>query len=294
MTDLLKRTLGETIQVKTVLADHLALTIIDPTEFENVLLNLALNARDAMPHGGQLSIETANRWLDEDYARAQLYFVRTGQYVMLAVSDTGLGMEPEVLEHAFEPFFTTKAVGRGSGLGLSMVYGLVKQSGGYINIYSELGKGTTIRIYLPQAKPESVASAETDTHEFLLPRGHGETVLVVEDDTPVRQLTVSMLNSLGYHPVEADSARMALKVLEETPQVKLLFTDIVLPGGMSGTDLALQAQHLRSDLKVLFTSGYTEQALSNHRQFPEGAELLAKPYRKVNLAKKIHAMLGSN
>jgi CheY-like chemotaxis protein len=213
---------------------------------------------------------------------------------MLAVSDTGIGMEPTVLEHAFEPFFTTKAVGKGSGLGLSMVYGLVKQSGGYINVYSEVNKGTTIRIYLPQAESESVASAETDTHEFPLLYGRGETVLVIEDDTPVRQLAVSMLNSLGYHPVEADSAKTALKVLEETPQVKLLFTDIVLPGGMNGTDLALQAQQLRPDLKVLFTSGYTEQALSNHRQFPEGAELLAKPYRKVNLAKKIHAMLGSN
>jgi CheY-like chemotaxis protein len=175
-----------------------------------------------------------------------------------------------------------------------MVYGLVKQSGGYINVYSEVNKGTTIRIYLPQAEPESVASAETDAHEFPLLYGRGETILVVEDDAPVRQLAVSMFTSLGYHPVEADSAKTALKVLEETPQVKLLFTDIVLPGGMSGTDLALQAQQLRPDLKILFTSGYTEQALSNHRQLPEGTELLAKPYRKVNLAKKIHAMLGSD
>jgi PAS domain S-box-containing protein len=293
MTDLLRRTLGETIQIKTVLANDLLPTLIDPTQFETALLNLALNARDAMPKGGTLTIETANRWLDEDYARTQLYYLRTGQYVMLAVSDTGIGMPREVLEHAFEPFFTTKEIGKGSGLGLSMVYGLVRQSGGYINIYSEIGKGTTVRIYLPWAQASMVAVAEAQEAEANLPRGNAETILVVEDDAHVRQLAVSMLSSLGYHTLEAENASMALKILDEQPRVTLLFTDIVLPGGIDGVELAREARHRYPGLKVLFTSGYTESAQIDN-DLGDGIELLAKPYRKNNLASKLGTILGHN
>lgn len=293
MTDLLRRTLGENIQVKTVLTGDLAQTVIDPNQFENALLNLALNARDAMPKGGTLTLETANRWLDQDYTAAH-QDVKPGPYIMLAVSDTGTGMAREVLEHAFEPFFTTKEVSKGSGLGLSMVYGLVKQSGGHIHLYSEVGKGTTIRIYLPRVEVEAGSLVEAQAGESPSHHGRAETILVVEDDTHVRQLAVSMLHSLGYQTVEADNAGTALQVLEATPQVALLFTDVVLPGGMSGTDLAWEARRRRPDLKVLFTSGYTEHTLVHHNRLPEGAELLTKPYRRAHLANKIHAVLGKS
>jgi PAS domain S-box-containing protein len=293
MSDMLHRTLGETIEMQTVLAEGLLATRIDPGQFETALLNLVLNARDAMPRGGKLMITTANRWLDEDYARTQLYYVRTGQYVMLAVSDTGTGMAPEVLEHAFEPFFTTKAVGKGSGLGLSMVYGLVKQSGGYINIYSEIGKGTMVRIYLPWAQSEGLVLEDEEKAETVAPRGRAETILVVEDDPHVRQLAVSMLKNLGYHTVEADNARTALEVLDEQPLIVLLFTDLVLPGGVDGVELAKEARRRRPGLKVLFTTGYMESDRIES-DLEHGAELLTKPYRKHSLASKLSAMLSES
>ncbi len=290
MTDLLRRTLGETIQVHTVLAEDLAQTVIDSSQFENALLNLALNARDAMPNGGTLTLATANRWLDQDYVAAHPY-AQPGTYVMLAVSDTGEGMPPAVLEHAFEPFFTTKEFG--SGLGLSMVYGLVKQSGGHLNLDSEVGKGTTIRIYLPRAVVDAGARVAAPAGEVPAQRGRAETILVVEDDSHVRQLAVNMLHGLGYQPVAADTAEAALQVLASTPQVALLFTDVGLPGGMSGMELAAEAQRRCPGLKVLFTSGYTEQTLLQQGRLPDGAELLTKPYRRVHLATKLHAVLGT-
>jgi CheY-like chemotaxis protein len=236
-------------------AEDLASTMIDRSEFETALLNLALNARDAMPRGGRLTIETATVWLDEDYAAVHQP-VQPGRYVLLAVSDNGSGMPPEVLEHALEPFFTTKEVGKGSGLGLSMVYGLVKQSGGTVQLYSEIGQGTTVSIYLPAIEAETdtrldACSGETPPHP-----GQGQTILVVEDEVPVRQIAVRMLQGLGYRTIEADTAAAALQVLEATPEVAVLFTDVVLPGGKGGADLAREACQRRPDLKVLFTSRY--------------------------------------
>lgn len=291
MSDLLRRSLGEMIEIKTVLAKNLLPTLIDPGQFETALLNLVVNARDAMPHGGWLTLETANRWLDEDAARRQSYQVEPGQYVMLAVSDTGGGMTPEVVEHAFEPFFTTKEVGQGSGLGLSMVYGLVKQSGGHIQIYSKVNQGTTVRMYLPAVGTETGAMLAAHAGETFPRAGQGQTILVVEDEAPVRRLAVHMLRSLGYQTVEADTAAAALEVLKATPQVVALFTDVVLPGGLSGVDLAQTACRQRPDLKVLFTSGYTESHLAHFRGRPAGSDFLSKPYRKVQLAEKLHALL---
>ena len=292
MIDLLRRTLGETIQVETALAADLAPTMIDPSQFEIALLNLALNARDAMPNGGRLTLETANIWLGEDYAAVHQY-VKPGRYVLLAISDTGIGMSPDILERAFEPFFTTKEVGKGSGLGLSMVYGLVKQSDGYIQLYSEVDQGTTIKIYLPPRGGETGSALKARPREAPPPLGQGQMILVVEDDAQVRQLAVRMLQSLGYQTIEADTAATALQVLEATPQVVLLFTDVVLPGGRSGLDLAQEVRRQRPDLKVLVTSGYTEHHLASFSRLQEGIELLSKPYRKSQLAIKLYAMLDT-
>jgi CheY-like chemotaxis protein len=246
-----------------------------------------------MPNGGRLTLETANHWLDEDAARRQPYQVEPGQYVMLAVSDTGSGMPPEVVEHAFEPFFTTKEVGQGSGLGLSMVYGLVKQSGGHVQIYSGVGRGTTVRMYLPAAVGKNGVPLETRTGETSSHPGQGQMILVVEDESQVRRLAVRILRSLGYQAVEADSAAIALEILKATPRIVALFTDVVLPGGESGVELARKARQQCPDLKVLFTSGYTEARLAHSRGLPEGSDFLNKPYRKAQLAEKLHALLFS-
>jgi len=289
MIDLLRRTLGETIQIQMLLAGDLWRILIDPAQFENAVLNLALNARDAMPQGGRLVLKTANCRLDESYAAVH-EAAKPGDYVMLMVSDTGVGMTKPVLERAVEPFFTTKEVGKGSGLGLSMVYGLVKQSGGHVMLDSEVDRGTTVTVYLPQTVSEQEILLETSTAEPLQ-TGRAETILVVEDDASVRQLAVSMLKSLGYATIEAWNARGALQLLDEQPQVALLFTDVVLPGGMNGAELAREAQQRRPELKVLFTSGYTESALVNDGRLEEGVELLPKPYRKADLAARLRAML---
>jgi PAS domain S-box-containing protein len=292
MIDLLRRTLGEIIQVETRLAGDLAQVVIDASQFETALLNLALNACDAMPNGGQLTIETANVWLDETYTAVHRP-VQPGQYVLLTVSDTGMGMPPAVTEHAFEPFFTTKEVGKGSGLGLSMVYGLVKQLDGYIQLYSEVGRGTVVKIYLPPWKADTRPVPEAGLQEASPPAGQGQTILVVEDEAAVRRLAVHMLQRLDYQTVEADTATAALQALEVMPQIKLLFTDVVLPGGMSGIELAQEARRRRPALPVLLTSGYS----NNHRAFShsqEGLEWLSKPYRQSQLAIKLSAMLGSS
>ena len=291
LSDLVRRSLGETIEVKTVLAPNLLPTLIDSHEFESALLNLVVNARDAMPKGGQLILETANRWVGEELARQQLFQVEPGQYVTLSVSDTGTGMSPEVLEHAFEPFFTTKQIGQGSGLGLSMVYGLIKESGGHIHIYSELGQGTAIRIFLPATQAKAGVAAEAADSAPLIRPGQGQTILVVEDETQVRRLAVHMLQGLGYETFEADNAASALAILKETPRIVLLFTDVVLPGGVSGVDLARVALQQRPDLEVLFTSGYTETHLAHFKGRPQGSEFLSKPYRRAELANKIHTLL---
>ncbi len=289
MLDLLHRTLGEVVEIETVLAGRLWPTFVDASQLENALLNLAVNARDAMPEGGKLTLETANARLDEDYAAAHEE-VRAGQYVMLAVSDTGAGMSPEVMERAIEPFFTTKETGEGSGLGLSMVYGFVKQSGGHVKVYSEVGHGTTVKIYLPRSRAEP--DAEAVALVGLARPSKGEAILVVEDADDVRSLDVMLLTKLGYRPVEARDGKSALAVLERTPEVTLLFTDVVLPGGMSGPEFAREAQRRRPELKVLFTSGYTENSIVHHCRLDDSVELIEKPYRWADLARRLRAILG--
>ena len=290
MLDLLRRTLGATIQIDTILAADLEQTLIDPDQFENALLNLVINARNAMPQGGRLTLETANVRLDAGYAAHEE--VQPGSYVMLAVSDTGTGMTPEVLERVFEPFFTTKETGKGSGLGLSMVYGLVKQSGGHITIYSEPGQGTTVRLYLPPTSSAATPAAEPPPVADSAIQGQGETILVVEDDADVRLFAVNALHGMGYEVQQAGDAETAIRLLETMPRIALLFTDIVLPGEMDGVRLAAEAQRRYPGLRVLFTSGYTEHALIGSGQIAEGVDVLAKPYRKVELGKKLRMLLG--
>ncbi len=291
MLDLVRRTLGANIRIDTALAIDLEQTSVDPAQFENALLNLVINARDAMPRGGRLALETANIVIEADEAATQAE-VRPGPYVMLAVSDTGVGMAPELLERVFEPFFTTKETGKGSGLGLSMVYGLVKQSDGHITIHSEPGHGATVRLYLPQMK-KTPARATTEPHTVDTPiRGLDETILVVEDDADVRLFAVNALRGLGYAPLQAADAATALRMLETTPQIALLFTDIVMPGEMDGVQLAAEAKRRYPGLRVLFTSGYTEHTLIGNGQLTEATEVLIKPYRKADLGRKLRALLG--
>lgn len=289
MLDLMRRTLGETIQINTVLATDLELTLVDPDQIEHALLNLVINARDAMPQGGRLTLETANIQLDADYAARQ--DIQPGSYVMLAVSDTGSGMAPAVLERVFEPFFTTKEAGKGSGLGLSMVYGLVKQSGGHITIYSEPGQGATVRLYLPPTQSAASLAPEPATTEMMV-QGQGEIILVVEDDVDVRLFAVNALHDMGYKTQQAGDAETAIRILETTPRIALLFTDIVLPGAMDGVELSAEAQRRYPGLRVLFTSGYTEHTLVGSGQLAEGVDVLVKPYRKVELGKKLQTLLN--
>ncbi len=290
LTTMLVRLLGETIQVETNVAADLWKVRIDPHQLENALLNLALNARDAMPTGGKLTIEARNTTLDEHYA-AENADVTPGNYVLVAVSDTGSGMSSETIGRAFEPFFTTKAVGRGTGLGLSMVYGFVKQSGGHIKIYSELTHGTSIKLYLPSAT-ENVAAQEITEMDGQVPQSmSGEVVLVVEDDAAVRKLAVRLLIGLGYQTIEAEDGPNALVVLENTQRIDLLFTDVVMPKGMSGPVLAREAQLRRPGLKVLYMSGYTRDAMLHNGEVSEGIHLISKPFRKVELATKLRQIL---
>jgi two-component system, cell cycle sensor histidine kinase and response regulator CckA len=287
---LLKRSLGEDIGIETVFAADIWPTLVDRGQVENALINLAINARDAMPSGGKLTIETANADLDADYATRNAD-VMPGQYAMLAVTDTGTGMTPDVLSRAMEPFFTTKEPGKGSGLGLAMIYGFVKQSDGHMKIYSEVGHGTTVRMYLPRADGGAVAEA-LPRAEPALPRGR-ETVLVVEDDEEVRRLAVGQLVELGYRVLEASSGPAAEPILRSDEPVDLLFTDVVMPGGMTGRDLAEQARRLRPNIRVLYTTGYTENAIVHQGKLDRGVQLLSKPYRKRDLARLVRTVLDS-
>jgi signal transduction histidine kinase len=288
MSELLHRTLGESIRIETVLAGGIWRVAADSNQLENALLNLAVNARDAMSGAGRLTIETANVHLDEAYARVNE--VRPGQYVMLAVSDTGSGMTPDVAAKAFEPFFTTKDVGKGSGLGLSQLYGFIKQSEGHAKIYSEPGEGTTITLYLPR-----LAGAGADEAAGIasaLPQGRGDLqVLVVEDDEDVRAHAVAMLTELGYAVIEAADANAALRLLDAHPRVRLLFTDVGLPGGRNGRELADEARRARPGLPVLFTTGYARNAIVHHGRLDPGVDLITKPFTFAALANKVHAML---
>jgi PAS domain S-box-containing protein len=286
---MLRRTIGETIVVELHPADSLWPVMADPAQMDEAILNLAINARDAMAKGGTLSIETANVHLDEDYA-ARHAEVKAGDYVQLAVSDTGIGMAPEVIEHCFEPFFTTKGKDKGTGLGLSMVYGFAKQSGGHIKIYSELGHGTSVKIYLPRALDAAAVNARPESAEPADARGR-ETVLVVEDNKDLRVVTCKQLAELGYAVLEADNAKAALTILASHPDVDLMFSDIIMPGGMTGTDLAREARRLYPKLKIMLTSGYTAKAMGNGFHDLDGLELLNKPFRKRDLAQRLRKLL---
>ncbi len=288
MTDLLGRTLGERVELESVTGGGLWHTIVDQGQLENALLNLAINARDAMPNGGKLTIELANAYLDESYAKENME-AAGGQYVMIAVSDTGEGMSPDVMAHAFEPFYSTKAEGQGTGLGLSQVYGFVKQSGGHVKIYSEPGVGTTVKLYFPRSKaaPQWTSPARVEPAE-----GGDETVLVVEDDDGVRAAVTDMLSDLGYVVLRAENAEQALELLKEGHNADVLFTDVVMPGRLNAREFARLAKEALPDLKVLFTSGYTQNAIVHNGKLDDGVELLSKPYRKDDLARKLRSVLG--
>lgn len=288
ITGLLRRILEEHIDIEAVTGAGLWNCEVDPAQLENTLVNLAINARDAMSDGGKLTIETANARLDDDHAAAQAE-VRPGQYVMLAITDNGSGMPPEVREHVFEPFFTTKAVGAGSGLGLSMVYGFVKQSGGHVTIYSEQGEGTTIKLYLPRSTETETAKRIPATDQ--VPVARGETVLVVEDDPEVRTLVVSLLSSLGYQIMEAATGAAALEQLGSTTRVNLLLTDVMLAGGINGRELATEVKRRAPGIQVLYMSGYTENAIVHHGRLDADAELLQKPFRRADLARAVRKAL---
>jgi PAS domain S-box-containing protein len=288
-TQLLRRTLGETIEIRRMIPADLWTTRIDPHQLQNALLNLAVNGRDAMPKGGVLIIEAANTVLDDDYAQQNVE-VTPGPYVQLAVMDTGTGMPPEVVTHALEPFFTTKAVGKGSGLGLSMVYGFVKQSGGHIKIYSEIGRGTTVRLYLPKG-PGSVDDQILTEGRIAIPVSSGdEVILLVEDDAMLRKLAVRTLTGLGYRVAEAEDGSAAMQILKEAGQIDLLLTDVVFPKGVSGPNLARQAQQERPGLKVLYMSGYTRDAIEANG-LSEVGSLISKPFLKAELARKLREVL---
>jgi CheY-like chemotaxis protein len=292
MANLLRRTLPEHIELQVVDAAGLWPAMADAAQVESALLNLALNARDAMPGGGRLTIEVANKVLDYDYARRHAE-VAQGDYVMLAVSDTGTGMPPDVVARAFEPFFTTKPQGMGTGLGLAMVFGFVKQSGGHVKIYSETGEGTTVRLYLPRAVGLEPARSLRDEAPVELPHG-AATILVVEDDAAVREIAVEMLRDLGYRVLAAADGAEALRVFgENDAKVDLLLADIVLTGGMKGHEVARRLTEVRPGLRTLFMSGYTENAVVHHGRLDEGVQLLGKPFQRQQLALKVAAMLGT-
>jgi PAS domain S-box-containing protein len=285
--DMLRRALGEGIEIETIIAGGLWNTFVDVAQVENAILNLAINARDAMDSQGRLTIEAGNAALDEVYT-ARHDEVQPGQYVMVAVSDNGAGMTAEVLERAFEPFFTTKPEGQGTGLGLSMVYGFVKQSGGHVKIYSEPGQGTTVRLYLPRSREEEEVETESDSGPAT---GGTETVLMVEDDEDVRGTVIDMLTDLGYRVLKAKDAQSALAIVESGIPIDMLFTDVVMPGQLRSPELARKARERLPNLAVLFTSGYTEDAIVHGGRLDEGVDLLSKPYTREALARKLRHVL---
>ena len=289
MDDMLRRALGETIEIETIVSGGLWNTMIDPTQIETALLNLAINARDAMEGGGKLTIEAGNAFLDDYYVRHNNE-VEPGQYVVLAVTDTGSGMAPEVVAQAFDPFFSTKPEGKGTGLGLSMVYGFVKQSGGHVKIYSERGHGTTVKLYLPRADQRE---DKVPNEGFGPVEGGSETILVAEDDEQVLETAVAVLGKLGYRVLKARDAAAAFTVIESGVKVDLLFTDVVMPGPMKSTELARKARERQPDIEVIYTSGYTDNAIVHGGRLDPGVELLSKPYTLDALARKVRQVLSN-
>jgi CheY-like chemotaxis protein len=284
---LLRRSIGEAVEIETVVSSGLWNVFADPTQIENAVLNLAINARDAMDGVGKLTIDVGNSFLDE--AAAKVGEIAAGQYVMIAVSDTGSGISPAIVDRVFEPFFTTKEEGKGSGLGLSMVYGFVKQSNGHVKIYSEVGDGTTIRIYLPRVHDsEDVAAGP----ELVDTSGGSETILVVEDDEEVRTTVTELLRDLGYEVLTAKDAASALPILESGIKIDLLFTDVVMPGPLRSPELARKAKERIPGIGVLFTSGYTENAIVHGGKLDPHVSLLTKPYSRQALAARIREALN--
>jgi len=293
MSELLRRSLGEQIAIETVLTGGLWRVMVDANQLEVSILNLAVNARDAMPNGGKLTIETANAVLDETYAALQSEVV-PGQYVVISITDTGIGMSREVQARALEPFYTTKDIGHGTGLGLSQVYGFVKQSGGHLKLYSEEGMGTTVKLYLPRLLAEDNAAVEPSTHSHAPSSRDGETILVVEDDQDVRAYSTGILRELGYTVLEAPVAAAGLQLLEKHPEIRLLFTDVGLPGGMNGRQLADAARQFRPDLRVLFTTGYARNAIVHDGRLDPGVALITKPFTYAALAARLDDMLDAH
>ena len=298
-TELLRRSLGEPFEVETVLGGGLWNTLADKGQLQRALLNLAINARDAMPAGGKVTVETSNAHLDRSYA-AQHHDVPAGQYVLIAVSDTGHGMSPEVQARALEPFFTTKAFGQGTGLGLSMIYGFVKQSGGHLKLYSEIGHGTTVKIYLPRAHPDVVAAAgrgtamnagtNGSTAGFV---GGSETILVVEDDPEVRVYVTGVLRGFGYKVIVVEDGPAVLSVLATIESLDLLFTDVVLPHGMDGKQVSAAVLERFPNAAVIFTSGYTKNAIVHNGWLDDETWLLSKPYSRQELGKTVRGLLDA-
>jgi signal transduction histidine kinase len=290
MEELIRRTMGPAITVETVGAGGLWTILVDPNQLENVLLNLCINARDAMQNGGKLTIETANRWLDDRSARTR--DLPAGQYVSVCVSDTGTGMTPEVIARAFDPFFTTKPLGTGTGLGLSMTYGFARQSGGQVRIYSEAGKGAMVCLYLPRHLGDAVDVKTPEAALALSRAQREETVLVVDDEPTVRMLISDTLQDLGYQFVEASDGISGLQILQSDARIDLLVTDVGLPGGINGRQMADAARTRRADLKVLFITGYAENAVLSHGHLEHGMHILTKPFSMETLASRISELLA--
>jgi signal transduction histidine kinase/ActR/RegA family two-component response regulator len=290
LEDLIRRTVGPSIQVEFVGAAGLWTALVDPNQLENALLNLCINARDAMPDGGRLTIETANKWLDPRAARERE--LSPGQYLSLCVTDTGTGMTPEVIKRAFDPFFTTKPLGQGTGLGLSMIYGFARQSGGQVRIYSEIGKGTTMCIYLPRHQGREDDAGATSEWEVAPHTAQGETVLVVDDEPTVRMLITEVLQELGYTAIEVADGSAGLQVLRSDQRIDLLITDVGLPGGINGRQVADGAREVRPDLKVLFITGYAENAVVGNGHLEPGMQVLAKPFPMEALASRVKDLMA--
>ena len=291
MTDPLRRSLGERVDIEVVLAAGGWLAQVDPTQMENAILNLALNARDAMKERGKLTIETANATLDREYAD-RFEDVRPGRYLMVSVSDEGTGIPPELIDRVFDPFVTTKEVGQGSGLGLSIVYGFVKQTGGHIRLYSEVGKGTTVRMYLPKADTTLIEHAANAGREQI-PTGSGETILVVEDDPDVLNLVTILLTNLDYRVLKASDAAAALNLVDSGARPDLLFTDVLLRGGAGGVELAKGIAERHPGIQVVYMSGYTDNSIVHQGVLDEGVLLISKPFTKAELARMIRSAIDA-
>ena len=289
LEDLIGRTVGPSVEVEVVGASGLWATLVDPNQLENSVLNLCINARDAMPDGGKLTIETSNKWIDERAARQ--HDLPSGQYVAVCVTDTGTGMTPDVIGKAFDPFFTTKPIGEGTGLGLSMVYGFARQSGGQVRIYSELGQGTTMCLYLPRYSEDDAELQDDEPHDRVLEEATGEVVLIIDDDPTVRMLVAEVLGELGYAVMEAADGPSGLKILDSEARLDLLITDVGLPGGMNGRQVADAARVRRPNLKILFITGYAENAVIGKRRLGEGMFVVTKPFQLENLAQRIREII---